>query len=84
MNILIEMLGFYGMFAALVAFGLITKGIVTARSLSYQLLNLTGGIALCYYSFVKTAWASVVLNVAWILIAIYGLYVIYTQINLRK
>ena len=47
------------MLAALVAFGLITLDIYDARKFGYQALNLSSGIALAYYSIVKTAWANI-------------------------
>ena len=77
--IILELIGTFGMVAALIAYALITKGILTARSLAYQLLNIVGGFALIYYSYEKTAWATVALNTTWTAVALYGLYVIYMK-----
>lgn len=59
------------------AFGLNTFGILSSSSVTYQLLNLLGGTAFIYYTYKKTAWSSLVVNIAWSIIALVALYRIF-------
>ncbi|MBN2421668.1 hypothetical protein JXB41_00450 [Candidatus Woesearchaeota archaeon] len=68
-----EVIGWYGAFAILIAYALNTLLIVTADSLVYQLLNLTGSFGLLAIAFVKKVYQSVLINGIWILIAVIGL-----------
>jgi hypothetical protein len=68
-SIFIETVGIYGICMILGAYFLNSFGFVPSDATSYQLMNLTGGIAFIYYTIVKRAWASLVVNVAWAIIA---------------
>jgi len=64
-----EGIGWYGSFAALIAFAAITFGALTATSIWYQLLNLTGGAGIALISYKKKAWEPAASNALWTLIA---------------
>ena len=68
-----EIIGAYGIVMVLGAYALNTFGVLTAKKLSYQLMNGTGGIAFVYYTLVKAAWASLFVNVVWVCIALIGI-----------
>lgn len=68
-KILAEDIGWYGMIAILVAYGLNNFHVLSQENISYQLLNLTGALALGYISFVKKTWQTFMLNVVWACIA---------------
>jgi hypothetical protein len=73
-DIILEIIGVYGIVMVLGAYALNTFGYLTASSTKYQLMNLTGGAAFVYYTLEKTAWASLFVNVVWVVIAIIGLW----------
>ncbi len=73
-KMVIDIIGWVAMLMILYAYYLICQGKVTAKTLSYQLLNLVGAslfvINLAYFK----AWPSVALNFIWALIAVSALY----------
>jgi len=71
---MLEVVGIYGIIMVLGAYALNTFGYLTAKDVKYQLMNLTGGAAFVYYTLVKTAWASLFVNVVWVVIAVIGLW----------
>ncbi len=71
--LLIEALGWYGTFAILGAYALLSFGMVDARNLAYQLLNASGALGIIIVSAKKRAYQPVVLNVVWLLIALIAL-----------
>jgi hypothetical protein len=76
-NTILEAIGVLGSIMVLGAFGLNSFGVVASTSIVYQVMNLVGGAAFVYYTFKKTAWSSLVVNVAWVVIAIVALYRIF-------
>jgi hypothetical protein len=64
-NMLIEVIGWLGAAVLLVAYGLVSYGWVGSRSLTYQALNIVGGLLLAINSGWHRAWPSVALNVIW-------------------
>ena len=72
--IILESIGIYGIVMVLGAYALNTFGYLTAKDLRYQLMNLTGGAAFVYYTLIKMAWASLFVNVVWVVIAVFGLW----------
>lgn len=67
------MIGWYGVLAIISAYALVSFGVVGSHSLGYQLLNLTGAIAIVAEAFTKKDYQPVVLNIAWSLIAVVAL-----------
>lgn len=69
-NIFAEILGWYGMFAIVVAYALISFNFIASDSLVYQILNGTGALGIVYISLKKKAYQPGVLNIIWVIIAI--------------
>ena len=67
---LIELFGWYGTIAIVLAYALISFSILSAQSIWYQLLNCTGAIGIVVLSFYKSAYQPGVLNIIWALIAL--------------
>ena len=66
----IEIFGWYGTFAIIGAYFLVSFSIVQSNTLTFQLINLTGALGLFIVSFYKKAYQLVVLNVIWLFIAL--------------
>lgn len=78
---LANILGWYGAFATLTAYFLVSIGYVHARELPYQILNLTGAIGLgivCYY---KRTYQPLFVNIIWALIAILAIILIISSFS---
>jgi hypothetical protein len=69
-NAIEEVVGWYGTAAILVAYALVSFGIIQASTYVFQVLNLTGAIGIVYISLKKKAYQPGVLNIAWVIIAI--------------
>ncbi len=76
---ILEAIGIIGSIMILGAFALNSFGAIASTSLSYQMMNLIGGIAFIYYTLKKTAWSSLVVNFAWVLISVVALYRIFSR-----
>jgi hypothetical protein len=74
MNILFQIIGGLGLFLILCAFFFMQRGKITNKDLLYNILNSSGGVLLGTYSVYYKAWFSVILNVLWVLVAIFYLY----------
>ena len=70
---LIDIAGWIGVAALLIAYALVSTRRIEGDSVVYQLLNMTGGALLIVNSSYYRAYPSVGVNVAWIGIAIYAL-----------
>lgn len=68
-----EIIGWGGTLAILLAYFLVSAKKLSPDSQKYQLLNLFGAIGIIINSGIHGAIPSVGLNLAWLLIAIYGL-----------
>jgi hypothetical protein len=62
--------GWYGVLAILLAYLLVSFNVVTAKSLGYQVLNLTGALGIVIEALSKKDAQPVVLNSIWAIIAI--------------
>ena len=70
MTLLIEIIGWVGTIAYLLAYALLTLGYLKAQGKAFPLMNVIGGICL-----VVNTWESapsVILNGLWALIGLYG------------
>jgi hypothetical protein len=76
---MIHVIGNVGVLLVLVAYLLVSNGRIASTSPKYQWLNLVGAAILIAYSVVFVAWASVVLNSIWLLIALVALVKIRRQ-----
>ncbi len=63
-------LGWYGAFAIVLAYALVSFNVIPSKGWIFQLLNLTGAIGLIIISTIKGVKQTLVLNVFWALIAI--------------
>ncbi len=66
----IEIFGWYGTAAIILAYALVSFSYVRAGSLWYQLLNATGALGVMLSSFSKKDYQPGVLNILWTIIAI--------------
>ena len=73
MSFFIEMIGWIGAVVILVAYALLSAGKITARSKSYQWLNILGASAFVVNSGSNGAYPSAVLNVIWVGIGVWAL-----------
>lgn len=67
---LVEVIGWLGAALVVVAFGLVSYGSVSGRSVPYQALNAVGGLLLGVNSGWHRAWPATLVNVIWTAIAI--------------
>ena len=72
-DVLIDILGWIGAIALLVAYALISAKKVEGDSTGYQLLNLVGSILLILNTLYYGAYPSSFLNLFWIAVALYYL-----------
>jgi len=70
-----QWIGFVGMAFVVVAYLLLQVNKYTIKSLEYQLLNLVGAILLLISLFVHFNLGSFVIEVFWIIITLYGIFV---------
>ena len=70
MDLLIEVLGWIGSIAVLIAYGLNSYQKLASNSIIFYLLNLTGGALLIIYSVYKEAFPNAFINVVWVVIAV--------------
>lgn len=70
MKIFIEVFGWYGTFAIMSAYALVSFGVLQPDSFLYQLLNGTGAVGIVAVSFYKKTYQPGVLNIVWALIAL--------------
>ena len=68
-----EIVGWYGTFAILLAYALVSFKIISANSYIYQLLNLTGAVGIVTISVVKKDKQPATLNFAWAAIALFAI-----------
>ncbi|NOT77046.1 MAG: hypothetical protein HOP08_19150 [Cyclobacteriaceae bacterium] len=73
LEIIIETIGWAGSAAVIAAYALNSYQKIKSDSLVFQLLNLTGGIFLIVYTNYKEAFASTVINVVWVVVAVSAL-----------
>lgn len=74
----IETLGWYGAAAITGAYALNSFGYLAADALGYQLLNLTGAIALAVITLHHRVYQSALVNTIWAFIAIVALFKLLT------
>ena len=72
-NLLIELAGWLGTAALLLAYGLVSTRRLAGDSVPYQALNLVGGALVLINSFYHGAMPSVAVNVFWVAIGVFAL-----------
>ena len=81
METLIELVGWAGALAVLLAYGLVSTERRSSRSWSYQLLNVGGAVGLVINSSWNGAIPSAVVNLIWIGIGVYALATTRTTVR---
>jgi hypothetical protein len=74
MDILFNIIGLLGVFLILLAYFLITKGAVTNKDVSFHVMNLIGAILLLISLMWSWNLPSVIIEICWISISLWGLY----------
>ncbi|MDB5238815.1 MAG: echA1 [Candidatus Parcubacteria bacterium] len=67
---LIEIFGWYGTCAIVLAYILVSFSFTSSTSLIYQALNLTGALGIMAISFYKKTYQPGILNLIWFLVAL--------------
>jgi hypothetical protein len=78
-NRLLEIFGWYGTIAIVGAYFLVSTGFIASNSLIYQALNASGSLGIVFVSYKKRAFQPAVLNVIWLLIALYAIAMIFIK-----
>lgn len=77
MKTLIEVIGWIGAVEVIVAYFLISANKISGKDISYQILNLTGGILLIINTIYLHAYPSAFVNLIWVGIASFSIFQIY-------
>jgi hypothetical protein len=83
-NLLLEIVGWIGSFAILLAYALNSYQKIRSDSLIFLFLNLIGGSLLMAYTFYKGAFANTFLNLVWVIVALIALGKFYRQRMLKN
>ena len=67
---LIEVFGWYGTVAIILAYVLVSFSVLDATNVWYQILNATGALGIVLVSFHKKNYQPGVLNIIWTIIAV--------------
>lgn len=73
----VEVIEWYGVLAILVAYALNNFSVLSVSSVWYLVLNSTGSLGILYGAYRKKDYQPVVLNLAWLLIALIGIIRIF-------
>ena len=73
----IDLIGWVGSLEVILAYALISYHKITAKSIWYQVLNLTGGLFLIINTYYYGAYPSAIVNVVWFFIASSAIISIY-------
>ena len=65
-----DIAGWYGAGTILLAYILVSFGLISSKSYMFQLLNFTGAIGIVTISFAKKAYQPAMLNLVWMIIAL--------------
>jgi hypothetical protein len=69
----LEILGWFGGLVLILAYALNSTNVIDSQTLTYQGLNLTGSLALAYYTFRKKAYPNVALNLIWAGVGVFAI-----------
>lgn len=73
MSRLANILGWIGAFLIMGSYGLVSFGVLEARDISYQLMNMFGAFGIVISSYKNKDMQPVVINVFWIMIALFAI-----------
>ncbi|MFN4946023.1 MAG: CBU_0592 family membrane protein [Chryseotalea sp.] len=77
----LEVIGWLGSLQVVIAYGLNSYQKLKSDSYIFLLLNLFGGLFLIVYTFYKDAYASMFLNIVWVIIALPALIKLMRKIK---
>lgn len=69
----VNILGWYGAFATLGAYFLVSFSILGPKDLPYQILNFTGAVGLATICYFKRTYQPLFVNIVWLTIALFAL-----------
>ncbi len=69
-KVLVEVFGWYGVVAILLAYALVSFSYIQTSSLLYQLLNITGALGIVVDAWYAKNYQPAVLNLIWAIIAL--------------
>ena len=72
-KLFVEIFGWYGALAILLAYAGVSFSILEPTSLAFQLLNMTGALGIVVVSFYHRSYPPGVLNIVWAVIAVVAL-----------
>ncbi len=79
-TVIVDILGWYGISAVLLAYALTSFEVILPQSNLYHLLNLTGALGIIVEAHSKRDYPAVTLNIIWALIAIASvIFIFYTN-----
>lgn len=78
-NKIVEIVGWYGAGAILLAYALVSFGTIGPTSFPYQFLNLTGAIGIVILSVVKKVYQPAALNIVWAVIALIAIVKLFIK-----
>lgn len=70
---LYELIGWTGTILIILAYYLVSKGVVAGTDFVYQIINLLGAFLLGINVFIKRAWPALGLQIVWAIIAIWAI-----------
>ena len=73
MSVLVTVIGWLGAAALILAYGLVSSRRLAGDSVTFQVLNSAGALALAINTAYHAAWPSAVLNLVWIGIGVAAL-----------
>jgi len=73
MDLFLEVIGWIGSIAVLLAYGLNSYQKIGSDSILFYGLNLAGGLLLVIYTIYKEAYPNTFINVCWVLVALIAL-----------
>jgi hypothetical protein len=78
-GLLMEVVGWIGAVLILGGYALLTAGKVTAKSVSYQAMNVVGAAGFIANGVWHKAWPSAILNIIWVGIGVVALVSIFVR-----
>jgi len=72
--------GWYGSFAIILAYILVSFGFTNSKELLYQLLNLSGAASLFYLAYKNRVKETMFLNGFWCVIAVFSIFNVVSKV----
>lgn len=83
-ELIADIIGIIGVILVLIAYGLLNTNRIFALNLSYQLLNFFGALMILFSLYFSWNLASALVEFAWVIISLIGIYRAYTVYKYRK